>query len=86
MQTAIEFYDRLHEEPFRPFRVYLKDGRVFDIRFPHLTRVGVDYLLIGVPANHEPIPFAEYTVKVPLSQVDRVESLTAGSPVFWVSP
>jgi hypothetical protein len=76
MLTAFEFYDLLHEKPFRPFRVYLKDGRTFDTRYPHLTKAGVDYLLIGTPAEGVPIPFAETSDKIPLSMIDRVEMLT----------
>jgi hypothetical protein len=80
MLTPVEFYDRLHEEPFRPLRVHVKDGRVYDIRYPYLNIVGVNYVIIGVPATDAGIaPFAEYSDKVPFSMIERVEELISES-------
>jgi hypothetical protein len=36
-----ELYDLLHEEPFKPFRIVLSDGRRFHIRYPRINMVGV---------------------------------------------
>jgi hypothetical protein len=70
-----DLYRMLHERPFQPFRIYLTDGRVFDIRYPKINMVGVSYIIIGVPVPNDPDPIADHSVKVPLSLVSRVERL-----------
>jgi hypothetical protein len=72
-----ELYRMLHKRPFEPFRIYLTDGRVFDIRFPEINLVGVSYLILGVPVPNDPDPVADQFIKVPLSLFDRVEPLSA---------
>lgn len=37
----------LRKEPFRPFRLYLTDGRIFDIRVPCLNLAADDRLVVG---------------------------------------
>ena len=36
----------LRQRPFKPFRVSLNDGRVFDIRYPDLNIVGMTWFLM----------------------------------------
>jgi hypothetical protein len=75
MIQAEELYHTLHRKPFQPFRVYVKDGRVFDIRHHDLNVVCTTYFVIGLPANDDPDPFAGELVEVPLASIDRVEPL-----------
>jgi hypothetical protein len=70
-------YRRLHQRPFQPFRIYLMDGRVFDIRYPKINMVGVSYIIIGTPVPDDPDPIADHSIKVLLSLVSRVEPLSA---------
>lgn len=80
MIQAEELYRTLHRKPFQPFRVCLKDGRVFDIRFEHLAIVGQTFFQIGIPEANptEPTyPLYEYVVSVALADITRVEDLTA---------
>jgi hypothetical protein len=66
---------RLRERPFRPFRLHLADGRVFDIRFPYLNLVGSSYIMVGIPEANNPNPVGEYGVLVLLDQIRQVEEL-----------
>jgi hypothetical protein len=40
-------YRMLHQRPFQPFRIYLSDGHIFDIRYPKINMVGGSYIVIG---------------------------------------
>jgi hypothetical protein len=66
---------RLRERPIRPFRLYLKDGRVFDIRFPDLNLVGRTFLSVGIPEPNNPDPIGEYSVLVLFDDVREVENI-----------
>ncbi len=74
---AEEMYHLLHKRPFEPFRIHLSDGRVFDIRYPHMNMVGVTWIHIGVlaPGDTDSDPIPDHTVKVPLSLISKVEPL-----------
>jgi hypothetical protein len=41
----------VRQQPFRPFRITLTDGRTFDVRHPELAMVGRTTVAIGLPAN-----------------------------------
>jgi hypothetical protein len=74
---AVALYNFLAVKPFQPVRVFLKDGRNYDIRSRQLAVVGETWLDIGIPAPDEPDPIYDYVVTVPLEEIDRVERLTA---------
>jgi hypothetical protein len=75
----IELYNLLHKRPFEPFRVHVKDGRVYDVRYPHMNMVGVTWIHIGVlaPGDTDPDPIPDHTEKVFLNQISRIEMLPA---------
>jgi hypothetical protein len=78
---AEEIYRLLQPRPFQPVRVYLKDGRTYDIKFRELVIVGSTFLDIGIPAPDEPEPIFDYVVTVPLGDIQRVELITTPQPV-----
>ena len=43
---------KLRLRPFRPFRVYLSDGSVYDVRHPELMMLGRRMAMIGLA--HDP--------------------------------
>ncbi len=43
-----ELIEAVHAEPFRPFRLYLSDGRTFDIRHPEMLMVSRHTAIVGV--------------------------------------
>lgn len=71
-----ELYSMLQRRPFQPFRVHLKDGRMFEIQFPEINMVGTSYIIIGVPVPNDPDPIAERSIKIPLLLINRIEPLT----------
>jgi hypothetical protein len=74
--TAEELHQTLHRKPFKPFRVYLKDGRTYDIRFPEINIVAQAAFSIGIPEPGAD-PFADHFDTVSIQMVDRVEGLAA---------
>jgi hypothetical protein len=72
-----QLLDLLRRRPFAPFRVYLADGRVFDIVHPHLNIAGLTLFTIGVPDSDAPESYAEYFIDVDYPQIHRVEMLPA---------
>jgi hypothetical protein len=77
MVTPDDLLRLLRKRPFEPFRVYLTDGRTFDIRYPEMNLVGETFFDIGVPEKGVEDPFAEYGVTVPLDWISRIEVLRA---------
>lgn len=79
--TAEELYHTLHRKPFRPLRVHVTDGRVFDIRDERMATVGETYFWIGFPAPGEKLPIYDDWVTLPLDWIARVEVLeTTAAP------
>jgi len=77
MVQAEELYRLLHKRPFEPFRVYLTDGRVFDVRFPEINMIGTSWIRIGIlgPGDTSLDPIPDHSVKVPLPLISRLELL-----------
>jgi hypothetical protein len=75
-----ELQQLLRQRPFRPFRVYVTDGRVFDIRFHDMNLLRESYFDIGIPEeNGGPDPFADHFVMVPIKMIARVELMEVPS-------
>jgi hypothetical protein len=76
-----EMRELLRKRPFEPFRLYVDDGRVFDIKYPHLNLVTDLRMVIGVPDPNDPAPWmAEHGVHLGWSVITKVEPLTAPAP------
>ena len=73
-----DIVEALKRKPFEPFRIYLSDGTVYDIRHPDLVMVGLESIVIGFAAPGErPEPlYGRYTI-VALSHVVRLEPAEA---------
>ena len=80
MVTPDDLLRLLRKRPFEPFRVYLTDGRTFDIRYPELNLVGATFFDIGIPEKGVEDPFMEYAVNVDLDRISRIEPLGTGRP------
>jgi hypothetical protein len=75
-----QLHHLLREQPFRPFRIYLSNGRSNDIRHPELVMVARTVAVIGKPSPDLPVPaIADYAV-VTLLHINDVEPLPASSP------
>jgi hypothetical protein len=44
-----ELVEVIHARPFQPFRLYVSDGRTFDVRHPEMLLVARHSASIGVP-------------------------------------
>jgi hypothetical protein len=63
----------LRQRPFRPFRMYLKDGQVFDLRSPEGHLAGDTCIQVGIFDPKNPDSFAEYWEFVFYGEIDRLE-------------
>jgi hypothetical protein len=71
----------LRRQPFQPFRVYLADGRTFEIRYPRMNLLAQTFIKIGIPERGSPDPFiCDYTEYARLDEITRLEPLGAGDP------
>jgi len=52
--TAQEILNYLQVRPFRPFRIRMNSGRIFDIAHPEMVRVGRRGLLIFTFVSDSP--------------------------------
>jgi hypothetical protein len=66
----------LYKEPFQPFRVRVRDGRTFDIRYSELSLIGESVFIIGIPAPDDPNPrFYDRQAWIPLQWIDGIDPL-----------
>jgi hypothetical protein len=68
----------LRQQPFQPFRVFVRDGRVYEVRNPRMNLLAESFIKIGIPSADLPEPICDHTEYVRLDQIDRVEPLSAG--------
>jgi hypothetical protein len=70
----------LKRRPFQPFRVYVNDGRTYDLRFPRMNLLAETFIKIGIPAPDIPSELiCDPTEFVPLKDITHVEPLVASS-------
>ncbi len=77
--TPEEIYYALADKPFQPKRVYLKDGRTYDIPRRDLVVVGVTYVDIGFQAPGEAPGIGSGFVSVAPEDIIRLETLKPSS-------
>jgi hypothetical protein len=76
-----EIQARLHERPFRPFRIIGTEGLRYDIRHPDLVLVGSRDLMIGFATPSKPTLY-DRVIRVALIHVVGLEDLQpATSPI-----
>lgn len=74
-----DLVEELSQRPFVPFRMFVADGSVYDIRHPELCMVGLSSVLVGVTTDPNSILF-ERTVRIDCHHVVRTEPLLAPQP------
>ena len=71
----------LKRQPFRPFRVFVADGRIYDVRFPRMNLLAQTYIKIGIPAPDIPSEIVcDHTEYVRLDEITSIEPLTDSPP------
>jgi hypothetical protein len=68
-----DIYRAVQHEPFKPVRLFLKDGRRYDITHRNLIMVGRTFVDIGIQAPDEPHGISEGSVFLSPEDVLRVE-------------
>lgn len=71
----------LRQRPFQPFRVFVSDGRTYDVRNPRMNLLAESYINIGIPAPDLPEPICDHTEYVRLDQIVRIEPLPTAPPL-----
>ena len=74
----------LRAQPFRPFRIELTNGEVFDIRHPDMALPTLGWIHISRPPANDPDGF-ERVVIVSFGQVLKIEPLAPAKPASGVN-
>ena len=75
----VQLYDLLKKQAF-PMRVFLRDGRCFEIPARQFAVVGRTYLDIGSQADNAPEGVWGPTTTLQLQDIRNIESSPAASP------
>ena len=79
MITAIELKERMHAQPFKPFRLCLSDGKTYDINNHDMAWVirGAVYVGINLDSND----LAERAAQCAILHITRLEDLAPAKPI-----
>jgi hypothetical protein len=66
------------KRPIEQFRIYLTDGRAFDVRYPNMLLVMNTFLSIGIPEEKVPDPLVDHFVDVEIPAIRGIELLSGG--------
>ncbi|MGH7173587.1 MAG: hypothetical protein ACRELG_25170 [Gemmataceae bacterium] len=77
--TRSDLLARLRQKPFRPFRLLVSEGGVYDVRHPESIMVARDHAIVGVSKDPEQ-DFHDSTVMIDLYHVVSLEPLEATAP------
>ena len=75
-----EILEALAVRPFRPFRLFVADGAVYDVRHPDLVLAAPAYAVVGVPASAQSPPAIEKHVIIDMFHITRIEPLETPAP------
>jgi hypothetical protein len=71
-----ELLSYIKAKPFRPFRVHMASGEMFDIRHPELVRVGRNSLMLFTLVSEHPEIFDRWET-ISLMLMERISLLDA---------
>jgi hypothetical protein len=75
-----EIAQRLQTRPFQPFRIYVSDGRTYEIRHPEMVMVTTTTLIIGLPNPVHPSLVYQGSAPVSLLHVTGLEPIAFPAP------
>ena len=78
MIPAQDLLEWLDAKPFAPFRLFLSDGRTFDIRDPNRVWPGRQTAVVGLPAADDPRLIDRHTT-VSLLHIVSIEPLAVAA-------
>lgn len=77
--SATELLSVLRARPFRPLRLCMSDGTLYEVRHPDLVIVALGTAVVGYPSPDFPGAAARYDI-VSLRHIVRVEFLDTPAP------
>ena len=83
--SASELLSVLRAKLFRPFRLCMSDGTLYEIRHPDLVIVSLGTAVVGYPSPDFPGAAARYDI-VPLRHIVRIEFLDVPEPAETTPP
>lgn len=78
--TKDEVQRWLRATPFAPFRVFVRDGRQYDVTHPRMNLLADTFIKIGIPAPDLTPPTCDHTEYVALKEIERIEPLPSAAP------
>ena len=75
-----ELQRMLRAKPFQPFRVFVRDGRRYDVTHPRMNLLGHNFVKFGIGAPDLRPPVVDHTEYVRLVDIERVEPLDPATP------
>ena len=79
MFTPNQIRERVHVQPFTPFRVVTSSGESYEVHHPELIMVGHREVTIGSPSSHSPAIYDRMN-RVALMHVTALEDLPRPAP------
>lgn len=77
--SASELLSVLRAKPFRPLRLCMSDGTVYEVRHPDLVIVALGTAVVGYPSQDYPGAAARYDI-VSLRHIVRIEFIDIPEP------
>lgn len=71
----------LFARPFKPFRLYVLENTVFEVRHPEMATLGLSTLTIQVPQVGLPLVIGTQEVIVSLRHITRIEFLPSAKAI-----
>ncbi len=72
--------DITRRRPFKPFRLFITDGSVYEVRHPELFMLGLRSAVVGLPRDPEQTVY-ERAVTVDLVHITQLEPLEKATSV-----
>ena len=78
MFTALHFKERMNQNPFKPFRIYMSDGKIYDITNHDAAMVKRHALEVGIDPDRNSISgrFVDFAL-IHITRVEELNGVTA---------
>jgi hypothetical protein len=80
--THAELDRMFKRDPFVPVRVWLKDGRLFEIRRREHKLLGPTVLIVGIIAPGSSERYPDHMAHIDLDLIDRLEDLSPAAAML----
>jgi hypothetical protein len=69
----------LRDQPFKPFRLKVSNGKSYDVRHPDMAIVTPRAVYVGIPPAEPDVPYAKDIMIVSLDHVVEMEYITGAA-------